>query len=141
VDNESFYDTKKHPMTCPCDPNNTYENCCSIAHKNIKAVKTAHQLMRSRYSAFVMGNIDYLQRSHHSTQRPSRKEALEIEQWSKTVKWLELEIVQTTLGVEKDFMGTVEFKAFYIENNQEEVLHEHSRFCKENGHWVYVDAI
>lgn len=88
-----------------------------------------------------MGNIDYLQRSHHSTQRPSRKEALEIEQWSKTVKWLELEIVQTTLGVEKDFMGTVEFKAFYIENNQEEVLHEHSRFCKENGHWVYVDAI
>jgi SEC-C motif-containing protein len=54
---------------------------------------------------------------------------------------MKLEIVQTTHGLEEDLMGTVEFKAFYIENNKEEVLHEHSRFCQENGHWVYVDAI
>jgi SEC-C motif-containing protein len=128
-------------MICPCDPNNTYKTCCSIAHKNIKAVKTAHQLMRSRYSAFVMGNTEYLQRSHHSSKRPSKKEALEIEQWSKSVKWMELEIVQTTDGLENDLMGSVEFKAFYIENANEQVIHEHSRFCQENGHWVYMDAI
>jgi SEC-C motif-containing protein len=126
---------------CPCDSYNTYKTCCSIAHKNIKAVKTAHQLMRSRYSAFVMVNIEYLQRSHHSSKRPSKKEALEIEQWSKSVKWMELEIVQTTDGLENDLMGSVEFKAFYIENTNEQVIHEHSRFCQENGHWVYMDAI
>jgi SEC-C motif-containing protein len=128
-------------MTCPCNPNNTYKTCCFIAHNDIKAVKTAYQLMRSRYSAFVMGNIDYLQRSHHSSKRPGKKEARDIEQWSKSVAWMRLEILKTTDGLENEHQGTVEFKAYYVENTNEEVIHEHSRFGLENGHWVYIGAI
>lgn len=97
--------------------------------------------MRSRYSAFVMVNVDYLQRSHHSLQRPNTKEAREIEQWTKSVNWIKLEVLQTNAGQENDSTGTVEFKAFYMENGRVEVIHEYSRFCKENGQWVYVDAV
>ena len=128
-------------MTCPCNPTQLYKSCCHIAHHNINDVRTAEQLMRSRYSAFVLGNVDYLQRSHHSSQRLNAKETREIEQWTQSVNWIKLEVIQTNAGLENDTTGTVEFKAFYMENSRVEVIHEHSRFCKENGHWVYLDAI
>ena len=128
-------------MTCPCHPNQLYKSCCAIAHHNINDVTTAQQLMRSRYSAFVLGNIDYLQRSHYSKNRPSKKEAREIQQWTKSVQWIKLEVLQTSDGLENDTTGTVVFKAYYMENGKVEVIHEHSRFRKENGHWVYLDAV
>ncbi|EAS19789.1 conserved hypothetical protein [Flavobacteria bacterium BBFL7] len=128
-------------MNCPCDSQRLYKNCCAIAHHQIKDVNTAQQLMRSRYSAFVMSDIDYLQRSHHSSQRPSGKEARDIKKWTQSVNWIKLEILQTNDGLEKDVTGTVEFKAYFMENGRVEVIHEHSRFCKENGHWVYLDAL
>jgi SEC-C motif-containing protein len=127
-------------MTCPCNPHKAYHTCCAIAHKNIYEVKTAEQLMRSRYSAFVLGNVDYLQRSHHSAHRPNRKEACKLKKWTEYVNWIQLEILQTHQGVETDSTGSVIFKAFYMEKARVEVIHEHSRFCKENGHWVYLDA-
>jgi len=128
-------------MTCPCNPLKEYSACCGIAHENIHAVSTAEQLMRSRYSAFVVSNIDYLLRSHHSSNRPSKKEALEIKQWTESVTWIKLEILQSTQGRPRDPTGTVEFKAHYIEEGEEQVIHENSKFCIENWHWVYLDAV
>jgi len=58
-------------------------------------VKTAEQLMRSRYSAFVLGNVEYLQKSHHSSKRPSHKEAREIKEWATSVNWIKLEVLRT----------------------------------------------
>ena len=62
-----------------------------------------------RYSAFVFANIDYLQKSHHSSTRPSKKEKREIESWAKSVNWLKLEVLNST-------KTTVEFKAYFMEN-------------------------
>ncbi|PQJ32370.1 Sec-C motif domain protein [Nonlabens arenilitoris] len=128
-------------MHCPCDTQRLYKNCCAIAHHQINDVATAQQLMRSRYSAFVIGDIDFLQRSHHSSMRPSKKEAREIKQWTQSVDWIKLEVLQTNKGLKNDLTGTVEFKAYFMENGRVDVIHEHSRFCKENGHWVYLDAM
>ncbi|WP_397298696.1 YchJ family protein [Nonlabens ulvanivorans] len=133
--------SKNNPLNCPCDSQRLYKNCCAIAHHHINDVNTAQQLMRSRYSAFVMGDIDYLQRSHHSSKRPSKKEAREMKQWTQSVEWVKLEVLQTSHGLKDDLTGTVAFKAFYMENGRLEIIHEHSRFCKENGHWVYLDAL
>lgn len=127
-------------MKCPCNPYRLYENCCAKAHQDILQVTTAEQLMRSRYSAFVLGNVAYLQGSHHSSGRPGKKEARQIENWTNSVNWVKLVILQTTKGLKNDTTGTVEFKAFYMENNKVQVIHENSKFCKENGHWVYLDA-
>jgi len=125
---------------CYCGSGKEYNLCCGIAHNNIKNVKTAEQLMRSRYSAFCMANSDYLHISHHSTTRPRKSERKDIVTWAKSVIWVKLEIIAKSAGSEKDDYGTVEFKAFYIENGSPNVIHEKSTFEKENGHWVYVDG-
>lgn len=121
-------------MKCPCSSNKEYSYCCELAHKNIKNVTTAEQLMRSRYSAFVLANIDYLQKSHYSVTRPSIQEKLEILNWTKSVEWIKLEILNTT-------KNTVEFKAYFKENGTLNVIHENSFFVKENNCWVYKNAL
>lgn len=120
-------------MICPCNPNKSYKNCCQKAHINIKTVASAEELMRSRYSAFVLADIQHLHKSHHSTTRLSKKEYKELENWTKSVKWVKLEIQNTT-------ENTVHFKAYFIENGNIEVIEEHSTFCKENNYWVYLNA-
>lgn len=127
-------------MKCPCNPTKNYTDCCKKAHDNILSVNSAEALMRSRYSAFALANIDYLQQSHHSKTRPSKKEKKETLLWAKSVAWLKLEVLQTTKGTENDTQGTVEFKAVFMENGKLNNIHENSNFCKENDHWVYVDG-
>ncbi len=128
-------------MQCPCNSLKNYNDCCEKAHSDINSVKTAEALMRSRYSAFVLANIDYLQKSHHTTTRPNKREKREIEAWAKAVDWIKLEILNTINGTQEDTKGTVEFKAFYMENGQMGVIHENSNFKKENGLWMYVDGV
>lgn len=118
-------------MNCPCSPEKLYEHCCKKAHLNIASVQTAEVLMRSRYTAFVLANMNYLHASHHSTTRPSKKEKRALLAWTKSVEWVRLEILNTT-------QNTVEFKAYFIENGQINLIHENSLFCIENGNWVYV---
>ena len=125
-------------MQCPCNPTKKYSECCKKAHQNIQSIFTAEALMRSRYCAFVLANISYLQESHHSNTRPSNREKKEILQWTKSVEWIKLEVLNTTKGTATDLTGTVEFKAFFIENGKVDVIQENSFFSKENNHWVYV---
>lgn len=121
-------------MQCPCNPNKKYSDCCLKAHQNINSVTSAEQLMRSRYSAFVLAKIDYLQISHHTSTRPSKKEKKEILKWTKSVDWLRLEVLNTTID-------TVEFKAFFMENGKIDVIYENSSFIKEKNYWVYLSAL
>ncbi|NQY28613.1 MAG: SEC-C domain-containing protein [Flavobacteriaceae bacterium] len=125
---------------CPCGSNKTFGNCCAIAHNNIEEVSTAEQLMRSRYTAYALGNIEYLMSSHHSLTRPN-KEQDEILNWTKSVIWLSLEILNSSNGSASDIEGTVEFKAHFEEVGATQVIHEHSKFVKENGHWVYLGEV
>jgi len=125
---------------CYCNRPQSYDTCCGVVHKNILKASSAEDLMRSRYSAFVVGNGDYLMESHHSTTR-SVKEKKSLIKWSKSVEWIKLEIIDTSKGTVNDTEGTVEFKAFYFNNGVLEVIHENSMFVKENGYWVYLNAI
>lgn len=123
---------------CPCGSLKLYENCCEIAHKNILSVATAETLMRSRYSAFVMANMDYLSKSWHSSNKPSKSEMKEILDWTQSVIWHKLEIINTSKGLKNDTEGSVEFKAFYYEGIILKHIYEKSLFVKENDHWVYL---
>jgi len=124
-------------MNCNCGSGKTYSECCEIAHHFLKAVVTAEQLMRSRYAAFTLANGDYLMESHHISTRPlSEKET--IVAWAKSVDWVELKILSTTKGLEKDTEGTVAFEAFFKENGKLNSIQEHSKFVKENGCWYYL---
>ena len=125
------------PTSCYCGRLLPYVACCGKVHHNINMAKTAEDLMRSRYSAYVLGLGDYLMISHHFSTRPIN-EKQDIEHWAKAVKWKKLEIVSTNLGAEQDDEGYVEFVATFKEKGRTKTIEEHSKFVRENGHWVYL---
>lgn len=124
-------------MNCYCGNNKTYKTCCEVFHLNNGKTETAQQLMRSRYSAFVLANGDYLMQTHHSSTRPT-SEKKEIVKWAKSVEWIKLEVLETTKGLEKDEKGTVTFNAYFYDSESVDVIHEKSAFVKENNNWKYL---
>lgn len=122
---------------CPCGSNTTYASCCGVFHTNITKITTAEQLMRSRYTAYVFADIDYLMKSHHSSTRPIG-EKNEILKWTKAVEWNMLVVTQTVKGLASDNEGVVAFTAYFTENGLAKQLQEVSKFVKENDHWVYL---
>lgn len=131
--------TIRMEVSCYCGSSKSFNQCCGLVHKHQNKAKTAEALMRSRYSAFVVANGDYLLMSHYHTSRPIH-EISEIVHWTKSVTWLRLEIHNATKGNITDTEGTVEFKAFYKEDGEVEVIHENSFFKKEKGIWFYVGS-
>jgi len=95
---------------------------------------TAAQLMRSRYTAFAIGDEDYLLRSWHPRTRPDHLE-LDPDQ-----QWYLLEVLRTERGGLLENDGIVEFRAHYRHFGERHSLHETSRFVRENGSWLYVSA-
>ncbi len=123
---------------CPCGSQVAYEECCQQFHVGSKSPITALELMRSRYSAFAKGQIEYIMNTHYEKTRPLDQKN-EIEMWANSVHWIKLEILQFTEGTQNDITGTVEFKAHFKEKGIKRFLHERSFFKKEFGHWYYVD--
>ncbi|WP_431877733.1 YchJ family protein [Micromonospora marina] len=120
---------------CPCGTGRPYADCCAPVHRGEATAATAEALMRSRFSAFALGDAAYLRHSWHSTTRPAR---LELDPGT---RWTRLEIVETWQGGLFDSAGTVRFRAHYREGGRARVLTEHSRFAREDGRWVYRDAL
>lgn len=90
--------------------------------------------MRSRYSAFVLGLDEYIQRSWHPSQRPPLDEASDKEK----PRWIGLQIKRHE-QIDSDH-AIVEFVARFKINGRALVLHEISHFVRENEHWFYVDG-
>ncbi|WP_418639630.1 YchJ family protein [Winogradskyella sp.] len=124
-------------MNCHCGTTKTYQDCCEIFHRNNGKTETAEQLMRSRYSAFVIADGDYLMATHHSSTRPT-KDKKAIVKWAKSVQWIKLEVLETSKGSKDDIEGTVTFNAYFFENGKVDVIHEKSAFVKENEQWFYL---
>ncbi|QOY54125.1 SEC-C domain-containing protein [Candidatus Sulfurimonas marisnigri] len=119
-------------MSCICGNKKDYNECCgAIINSNIKA-SSAEELMRSRYSAYVKGDSNYLIKTLVANNRHADDAEL-IEEFSNSVKWLKLDV----LHVEQNI---VEFKAYYKDIDSIKVLHEKSNFIFKNGMWLYVDG-
>ena len=86
--------------------------------------------MRSRYSAYVLGYIDYLLETWHPSTAPGELEL-------GFTKWTGLEVLHAQANLDA---GVVEFVARYKVNGKAEKLHEVSRFVLENGRWLYIDG-
>ena len=91
--------------------------------------------MRSRYTAYAVQNRAYLLATWHPSTRPKSLV------FDPAIEWLRLEILGRTGGGMLDSEGTVEFRADYQVRGQRGSMHEHSRFVRDNGNWVYLDAI
>lgn len=119
---------------CPCHSGKTYQDCCAPFHLGEHA-PTAEQLMRSRYSAYVLKLVEYLHRTWHPTTKP---EDLTIESLQ-GIKWIGLKVLSKENTSAEH--ATVTFSAtFKIDQKKNQLLHETSRFIFENGQWFYVDG-
>jgi len=132
--------SKHSKDTCPCHSSLSYESCCGRYHKSGGHAPTAEALMRSRYTAYVMGNAQYLFRTWHSSTRPS----LQSLKKSGAQTLIGLKIISTQAGAESDQKGMVEFISSRYSPSLMGEIEQHkekSLFARVKGNWVYIDAI
>ncbi len=127
---------------CPCGSEETYGSCCGRWHRGLADghhAPTPEALMRSRYSAYAVGELGYLLATWHASTAPGDLELSPI-------KWVGLEIRHAAEGGDA---GVVEFVARYKVNGKAERMHEISRFIREavqvgnpaaGQRWYYIDG-
>jgi SEC-C motif domain protein len=126
-------------VTCICGKGESTETCCGPFLKRERRPDTAEALMRSRYTAYATGDIDYIIETHD----PKRVEEIDrasTESWSKQSQWLGLEIIAAEAGGPADEQGSVEFCARYKLKNVTINHRERAEFRKHEGRWVFVDG-
>jgi SEC-C motif-containing protein len=121
---------------CPCGSGAPFISCCALYLSGENAAPTAEKLMRSRYCAFIEREYDYLEKTldpqtflnfDHEANR----------EWAETINLVRLEIIRVQENGNK---AVVEFKAYFMENNQELVHHEISKFRKQSGIWYFREG-
>jgi SEC-C motif-containing protein len=115
---------------CPCGGGD-YPLCCGRFHGGETAA-SAEQLMRSRYSAYVLALHDYLLATWHPRTRPAVEDLK-----GDDARWLGLDVRSAQ---EHGDEATVEFIARYRIAGRAHRLHETSRFLREGGRWLYLDG-
>jgi len=127
-------DKNREEANCPCGSKVDYLHCCGRYLVSGEIPQSAEQLMRSRYSGFVVEDESYLSATWHPDTRPSRVRLNENQ------RWLGLSIRDTDAGGPDDQTGVVEFVARFKINGKGHRLHEISRFEKIDGRWYYMDG-
>jgi SEC-C motif-containing protein len=120
---------------CPCGSGRGLEDCCSPIIAGTPAA-TPEALMRSRYTAFVLGKLDHVDRTHAPEVRDDFNRA-EAERSAAECEWQGLEVKQAS---EDGDEGTVEFVARFKRGGQQFVQHELASFCRRDGHWLYLSG-
>ena len=142
---------------CPCGGGSrrlSTAACCGPLLRGERLAATADQLMRSRYSAFALGDVDHLLRTQAQDRSPNQPEPERrraLEETCRRVRWLRLEILATEAGGPLDLEGTVTFAAHYQQSDgrrgvaRRGLMRECSRFGREGGRlegaWLYLEAL
>ncbi|HQG30806.1 MAG TPA: YchJ family protein [Deltaproteobacteria bacterium] len=121
---------------CPCGSKLEYSECCEPLIKGGKPAQTAEQLMRSRYSAYVKVELDYLLESTHPNQRGDY-DLKGTKRWAEKSEWDGIEILSTEKGGPEESEGTVEFIVNYRYKGTRTVHHEMAEFVREDGRWYF----
>lgn len=121
---------------CPCGLEADYESCCGVFHQGEADAPTAEKLMRSRYSAFIKKEYDYLE----SSLDPQTALGFDNDgnrKWAEEVQLFKLEILRAEENGNK---AVVEFKAHYKQDNADHIHHEISKFRKQAGVWYFREG-
>ena len=122
-----------------------YESCCEPLHRGRQWAITAEQLMRSRYSAFALAEVDYLIATHPDSSMPLGQRRKELRKNCRDVRWLGLKIKALEAGGLEDLEGTVTFEATFGAGGQRNVMTETSLFQRRDrnlkGNWLYIKPL
>ena len=116
-------------MQCYCNSGKDRNQCCGPLLAGQQEATSPEQLMRSRYSAYVSKNYDYVLKTYTASKRADLTVSA-LEESASGTTWLHLDVLQTDTN-------HVEFRAWYAERRKTGVLHETSLFLKENDCWRY----
>lgn len=124
-------------MLCPCGSDIDYLACCNPCLENKTIPETPEALMRSRYTAYTLGNIDYIRNTMRGKPLAGFDD-MEARRWSQSIQWLCLKVITTRQ--ESEPQGFVEFSACYLDKNSVKTIHEISEFEKIHNCWFYTDG-
>ncbi len=125
--------------SCPCGSGNDYAACCEPIITGKKPAETAEQLMRARYSAHVMVDVDFL----YATTHPDHREGYDHKGtriWAENSEWHGLQILETTGGGPKDEEGEIEFIARFRDKNGLRSHHERGKFERKTKRWLFTEG-
>jgi len=125
---------KPSPNTpCPCGSGKKYKKCCQPYHRGAQPAN-ALLLMKSRYSAYALGQSRYILATTHPENPDYTDDTAEwlagIEAFSVQTEFIRLEILEFVDGAAEAF---VTFRAHFGEGE----MVERSRFVREKGKWLY----
>lgn len=123
-------------IACPCGSGRFEISCCD-PYLAGKPAPTAETLMRSRYTAFTRGDLDYIERTCAGEARLAFHRASLALSIAKT-EWLGLTIEDVRAGGEEDVSGTVRFTVRYREGGRLFSQTETSEFQKFADGWRYM---
>jgi len=125
---------------CPCGSGTAFEPCCSRWLGGDERPPAAETLMRARYTAHVVGAMDFIVATHH----PATRGEIDVDatrRWAAGSDWLGLEVRDVEAGGPDDDTGQVEFVARYRDaERRRHAHHERALFEKYHGQWYFRDA-
>ena len=123
---------------CFCNSKQRYATCCEPYLHHQKTPQTPEALMRSRYTAYCLGDMDYIQKT---MQGPALAgfDAANSKRWATRVHWIMLNVLNTSL--DNHGKGYVEFVARFVEGSKLKSIHEKSEFIQDKGRWYYIDGV
>ncbi len=126
---------------CPCGSKKKYKKCCKIFHNGASA-PTALLLMKSRFSAFAVGDATYIMKTTHNENQDYTTDTAawksSILEFCNSTVFKQLTIVETQ---EEKSESYVTFKAILLQHNHDASFIEKSRFLKEEGKWYYHSGV
>ncbi len=124
---------------CPCGAKATFDKHCQPVIAGKVQPDTAERLMRARFSAYSLGDVDFLIKTTAAEYREKLDEE-ELAQYCDSIRCISLKILATEAGGPKDETGVVRFHASLMVNGKRTLHSEISQFHRENGAWVYAEG-
>jgi SEC-C motif-containing protein len=118
---------------CPCHSDKKYKKCCQPYHKGANP-PNAMLLMRSRYSAFALGNAEYIMATTHPD-NPDHTQ--DTQMWKKDILEFCYNTVFTGLSIMEFCDGENEAFVIFKASLGDTQFVEKSRFLKVGVKWLY----
>ena len=126
---------------CPCGAALAYEGCCGPLHRGEREASTAAALMRSRYSAFARGDVEYLVRTLHPdhADREDGDVALRrsLRETLRRYRYAGLRVLDAR-DAGADGLAQVLFEARVFEGRADRSFVERSYFAHDGSGWRYL---
>ena len=123
---------------CPCGSGRKYKKCCRVFHYG-KLPPHAELLMRARYAAYAVGEVDFILATTHPDgphfQADAAKWRDEVRQFSQQTAFEGLRVEHAE---ESGDAATVRFHATLSRGGKDASFGEESTFAKVDGRWLYV---